>query len=131
MRWLVLAVMVVGVDANAERTTTGPVTVRGTLLEPSKPGADCGTLEVWTVLHFDVSKDPKAPRGTKVDAKRLPVGIPCTELTRPQYSTMAGNAGVLVKGRTYALTIDGPGPGKWGDKPAWRAITIDDVPKAK
>ena len=104
----------------------GPTTTRGTLLDDSKPAAHCGGLEVWTVLHFDTSIDPKGPRGTKVDPKRIPVAVPCTELTRPQYDKGAGNAGVLEKGKTYLLKLESPrSSGKWGNRLAWPALQID------
>ena len=114
--------------ASAEKAP-GPVKTRGTLLDDSKPAAHCGTFEIWTVLHFDTSADPAGPRGTKVDPKRIPVAIPCTELTRPQYDQRAGNAGVLVKGKRYLLELDLPRhSGKWGNRVAWAALRIDDAP---
>jgi hypothetical protein len=114
--------------AAAERVA-GPTTTRGRLLDDSKPAVHCGVLEVWTILHFDTSIDPNGPRGTKVDPKRIPVAVPCTELARPQYDKGAGNAGVLVKGKTYALQIGVPqASGQWGTRVAWPALKIDDVP---
>lgn len=114
--------------AAAERVA-GPTTTRGRLLDDSKPAAHCGGIEVWTVLHFDTSIDPSGPRGTKVDPKRIPVAVPCTELTRPQYDKGAGNAGVLVKGKPYLLQIGVPqASGKWGNRVAWPALKIDDAP---
>src|SRR5438552_2312892 len=90
---------------------------------------DGGWLEVWTSLPFDRSSDPKGPRDTNVDPKRVPVAVPCTELSRPQYSTTAGNAGVLVKGKTYVITIEYPrADDRWGKKLAWPATKIDNAP---
>jgi len=128
---LLFSLLVIVGPADAEKPAT-PITVRGKLLDDSKPGAHCGYLEIWTILRFDVDADPNAPRGTKVNAKQLPVAIPCTEMPREMYSKTAGNAGVLVKGRSYVLTLDGPhASGKWGPKPAWIGARIDETPTKK
>ena len=123
-----LAACLLASTAAAEKAP-GPTRTRGTLLEDATPAADCGGFELWTVVLFDTSGDPAGPRGTKVDPKRIPVAIPCAELTRPQYGKQAGNAGVLVKGKRYALELDAPrAAGKWGNRLAWAALRIDDSP---
>ena len=99
------------------------------LLDDSTPAADCGGFEIWTILHFDTSADPTGPRGTKVDPKRIPVAIPCTELTRPQYDKRAGNAGVLVKGKRYVLGSSRrgrPGSGATGSR-GWRYGSMSET----
>lgn len=129
MRTLAFA-LVLGLSPRATAEKAPPPTVtRAVLLDDNKPATVCGVMHVWTILHFDASADPKAPRGTKVDAKRLPVAVPCTEMARPMYSKTAGNAGVLAKGKTYVLTLDTPrGDAKWGGAYAWEATKIDDAP---
>lgn len=105
-----------------------PATVRGRLVVDATPAVHCGDLEVWTVLAFDVTPAPAAPKGVKVDARRLPVAVPCTELTRSQYGADAGTAGVLEKGRSYRLTLGAPATdGRWGRQLAWPARRIDEV----
>ncbi len=107
-----------------------PLTVVGTLVEDSKPRIMCGVMEVWTILHFDVTANKVTPSGPSVDPKRLPVAIPCTEMPRPGYSESAGNAGVLVKGKSYTLTIVGPkSEGNWGKGTAWTPNRIDELKK--
>lgn len=101
--------------------------IRGVLLDDNSGPDACGVMEVWTILHFDVSADPKKPSGTAVDAKRLPIAIPCAGMPRPMYSKTAGNAGKVTKGKAYRLTLAAPGPGKWGTKHAWAAKKIDDA----
>ena len=123
--WMLAVCLAAPAPAVAEKAQ-GPTTTRGRLLDDSRPAAHCGGFEIWTVLHFDTSADPKGPRGTKVDPKRIPVAIPCTELTRPQYDQAAGNAGVLVKGTSYVLVLENPrASGKWGNRQAWPALRID------
>ena len=123
-----LAACLVASAASAEQAP-GPTRTRGVLLDENKRTADCGTFEIWTILHFDTSADPAGPRGTKVDPKRIPVAVPCAELPRPRYGKGAGNAGVLVKGKRYVLELDAPrASGKWGNRSAWAALRIDDAP---
>jgi hypothetical protein len=128
MRAVVTLILLLASTAVAEKAP-GPTTTRGRLVDAGTPHAHCGTFEIWTVVHFDVSIDPKGPRGTKLDPKRVPVAIPCIELSRPQYSKAAGNAGVVEKNKIYLLTLDAPrSAGKWGNKYAFAAMKIDDVP---
>jgi hypothetical protein len=126
MRMLALALLLGLPAIAAAEKAPPPTTVHAVLLDDSKPAILCGTLQVWTILHFDASADVNAPRGTAVNAKRLPVAVPCSELPRSSYSTTAGNAGVLVKGKTYVLTLDPPrADPKWGKVTAWEAKKID------
>ena len=122
--WLALGWGTATATAHAEKVA-GPQTTRAVLLDDNKPVGGCGTFEIWTVLGFDVSGDPNGPRGTKVDPKRIPVAIPCVELTRPQYARSAGTAGVLVKGKTYLLTLDNPRTSNKWTGLAWGALRID------
>lgn len=92
--------------------------LRAVLLDESTPKAHCGVLEVWTVLRFRAA-------GAKGDTL---VGVPCTELPRPSYGATAGDAGVLVKGKTYLLTLsEKQAKGPWGERPAHRAEKIDEA----
>lgn len=92
--------------------------LRAVLLDESAPKAHCGTFEFWTVLRF-----------REQDAGvEWPVAVACTELTRSQYGKTAGNAGVLVKGKTYLLTVSAKKEkGPWGELPAFRAERIDEA----
>ena len=56
MRSLLVLVFAVGI-AHAEKAP-GPTTTKAVLLEDAPKSTHCGVLEVWTVLHFDVSGDP-------------------------------------------------------------------------
>jgi hypothetical protein len=56
----------------------------------------------------------------------VPVAIACIELARPQMGKTAGNAGVLVKGKRYALRLGNYGKGSWGEV-AWEALRVDDA----
>ena len=116
MRGLLVLALLAG-SAHAEKAP-GPTSTRGVLLDaPTAP--HCGHFEVWTVLHFDVSADPKGPRGTKVDPKRIPVAIQCIELVKPP----------LVKGKTYKLELAPPrADPKWGKRFAWAASKVELVP---
>ena len=113
MRSLVVLVLAVGF-AHAEKAP-GPTTTKAVLLDDAPKAVHCGRMDVWTVVHFDVSGDPNGPRGTKVDPKRIPVAIQCIEL-KP----------ALVKGKTYKLELAprrvDP---KWGKRFAWAASKIE------
>ncbi len=103
----------------ATSALAGGKPVHAVLLDDSTPKAHCGGFEFWTVLRFQ-------EQGTSVE---WPVGVPCTELTRPQYGTSAGNAGILVKGKRYLLRLSAKkDKGPWGDGLAFRAERIDDAP---
>ena len=116
MRVVMVLALLVGI-ARAEKAP-GPTTTKGVLLEDAK-ATHCGRLDVWTVLHFDVSGDPNGPRGTKVDPKRIPVAIQCIELVKPP----------LAKGKTYQLELAPPrADPKWGKRMAWAASKVALVP---
>jgi hypothetical protein len=99
----------------------------GTLVEDpaSKRIPGCGGLMVWTIVHFDLSKDPP-PKNQAFKPDRVPVAVACIELTRKQMGPNAGNAGVLVKGKRYTLQLANFGTGSWGT-PAFEAVRIDDA----
>jgi hypothetical protein len=100
----------------------------GVLLDDNS-SPHCGDLMVWTVLHFDFSKNPRPPSAPKVDPKRTPVAVPCAELSRSRYDKGAGNAGVLTKGKKYSVYVGPYGTGQWGEKTfAFPAVRIDDAP---
>ena len=112
MRIFLLLVVLVFVPAIAN---AGPRTIRATLRDDNKPIADCGGFAIWTVLTFALPKP-------------IRVAVPCAELTRPQYSKTAGNAGVLVKGKSYVLTLDDERDGgPWGAGRASPALRIDNL----
>lgn len=100
----------------------------GTLVDDAarKTMPGCGGLMLWTVVHFDLSKDAHPPKSQAFTAKRVPVAIACIELTRKQMGPDAGNAGVVVKGKRYTLHLGAYGKGSWG-KPAYEAVRIDDA----
>ena len=127
MRTALLALALMVTEAQAEKRPDPVTALRGILVDDNTRPDVCGRLEVWTILQFDVSADPKQPSGTGIDPKRLPVAIPCAGMPRPSYSRTAGNAGKVTKGKAYLLTLDAPGPGKWGSQHAWAARKIDDA----
>jgi hypothetical protein len=100
------------------------ITVHGVLLEDNRPLAGCGFFMFHTTLRFEASFKSSSPGVDGRPLGQLLVSVPCSEMPRPMYSRTAGNAGVLLKGRSYELTLEAPGR---GNTPAWTALRIDDA----
>jgi hypothetical protein len=127
MRLASLLVLLAAVPASAESDRTPPPAYTGTLADDGarKNAPGCGGFMIWTIVYFDLSK-AKLPANPAYKADRVPVAVPCIELTRPQMGKTAGKAGVLVKGNRYTVHLGKYGAGPWG-KGAHEAIRIDDA----
>jgi hypothetical protein len=79
---------------------------------------DCGSMIVETTMTFHALKS--------IGFADYRVLVPCAELTRPQFSERAGDAGLLVEGGRYMLTLQEATdvPDTKNDT-LWRAIRID------
>jgi hypothetical protein len=97
----------------------------GTLVDMHQQTPHCGDLMVWTIVHFDFSKDRPSGQGFKPE--RVPVAIACIELSRKQMGPGAGNAGPVATGKRYTVSLGTYGKGSWG-APAFEAVKIDDAP---
>jgi hypothetical protein len=102
--------------------------VHGVLLDDNRPPAHCGVFMVHTTLRFEVFFEPSSPGADGRPLGQLLVRVPCSEMPRPMYGRTAGNASVLIKGRSYELILEAPEPSGRGNATAWTALRIDDAP---
>lgn len=93
--------------------------VEAELIDRPATVGDCGDMLWETTMTFHALKS--------IGFSDLRVLVPCAEMTRAQFGGAdAGNAGVLVKGGRYMLTIrEATDVADGKNDTLWRAIRID------